>query len=504
MKHLIGNILAYLIILLLSTVCVTTMSMLQSCGGNENMEAGNPDTIREMQTLLKKATAAAQKEDFHLSDSLGNRLYQLADLADNDLYRINALICMSYSMRKNPDTGKRLRYLRQAEKLLAGIDNDTVTARLYNVMGVFTFDDFDNARKYFSKSLEAARKSKITDMEMMAECNLAEIYRRSGDTLGIRYDMDIYDFATRTGNDVMRHAAAVRCAEYYMKDSAGLPVALRYINDIRDMKDQQFYYHYLRSKWLLAKDSIDKAMKEWNSASETGIITPGYLLAGGRLYNIKGDHRKSKELLERADSGYAAIDSLNTERIDLLRIQSSNLKSLGMTARALELMERYTASRDSILDLRNSRDINSFKVKFDTEKKEILIASQKASIKSRNVMLAMAGLFLIAVVAGFLIYIWRRNRFYRLIVEQQKEFVTRQNTYAPFLRPPVVTTSPEIEESDSEEMDAEVPFRKQRRRGSRILFRKGRPDCPQKRRPTGYGAPYSTRWSQTGYMLTPM
>ena len=45
----------------------------------------------------------------------------------------------------------------------------------------------------------------------------AEIYRHSGDTLGIRYDKDIYEFATKTGNEVLRHAAAVRCAEYYMK-----------------------------------------------------------------------------------------------------------------------------------------------------------------------------------------------------------------------------------------------------------------------------------------------
>ena len=41
------------------------------------------------------------------------------------------------------------------------------------------------------------------------------------------------------------------------------------------------------------------------------------------------------------------------------------------------MMEKYAIARDSIRESKNKRDINSFKVKFETEKKELLISKKK-------------------------------------------------------------------------------------------------------------------------------
>ncbi len=90
----------------------------------------------------------------------------------------------------------------------------------------------------------------------MQSCRDIPSFRRY--TLGIRYDKDIYEFATKTGNEVLRHAAAVRCAEYYMKARSTLQQAYTFISEIKGMEGQDFYYHYLRSKWLLANDSLFK------------------------------------------------------------------------------------------------------------------------------------------------------------------------------------------------------------------------------------------------------
>ena len=268
---------------------------------------------------------------------------------------------------------------------------------------------------------------------MMAECNLAEIYRCTGDTLGIQYDLDIHDFATRTGNEVMRHAAAVRCAEYYMKRPETLLQSLGYINEIKTMPGKEFYYHYLRSKWLMASDSLGKAMTEWQKALKTGMATPGFLLTGGRLYQHHGDFEKSESFLASADSAYSAMDPMNTDRIEIMRLRSANLRHLGRTTEALEILEDYQTARDSISKITNTREMNAFKVKFETEKKELLIASQRSSLLWRNILLCTAIVFIVAIIIGFMLYIRRRNRLYRLIVEQQKEFATRQNEYAPYL-----------------------------------------------------------------------
>lgn len=386
-----------------------------------------------MRSLFQEGKTASMRGDFKKSDSIGAVLLHLADLADNDEYRARALMCLSYSRIEMRDSTEQMRYLLQAEKMLANVSNDTLAAELYNIMGVASSHDFDRAKEYFAKSLFASRKIGSVQHQMMAECNLAEIYRCTGDTLGIQYDLDIHDFAARTGNEVMLHAAAVRCAEYYMKRPETLPKSLEYIYEIKEMPGRDFHYHYLRSKWLMATDSLDKAMTEWRKALETGTATPGFLLAGGRLCQHHGDYRKSEWLLTRADSAYSVIDSINTDRIEILRLRSENLRRLGMTADALEVLERYQAARDSVSRIHSIREMNAFKAKFETEKKELVIASQRASLRWRNILLGMAFAFILAIIAAFMLYIRRRNRLYRLIVEQHKEFATRQNEYAPYL-----------------------------------------------------------------------
>lgn len=402
-----------------------------ACGRSHNDR--HDDNEATMRTLFQEGKTASMKGDFKKSDSIGAVLLHLADISDNDEYRVRAFMCLSYSRIEMRDSREQMRYLLQAEKILANVSNDTLIAELYNLMGAAAFHDFDRSKEYFAKSLYAARKIGSVSHQMMAECNLAEIYRCTGDTLGIQYDLDIHDFATRTGNEVMRHAAAVRCAEYYMKRPETLLQSLGYINEIKTMPGKEFYYHYLRSKWLMASDSLGKAMTEWQKALKTGMATPGFLLTGGRLYQHHGDFEKSESFLASADSAYSAMDPMNTDRIEIMRLRSANLRHLGRITEALEILEDYQTARDSISKITNTREMNAFKVKFETEKKELLIASQRSSLLWRNILLCTAIVFIVAIIIGFMLYIRRRNRLYRLIVEQQKEFATRQNEYAPYL-----------------------------------------------------------------------
>ncbi len=41
-----------------------------------------------------------------------------------------------------------------------------------------------------------------------------------------------------------------------MKARSTLQQAYTFISEIKGMEGQDFYYHYLRSKWLLANDSL--------------------------------------------------------------------------------------------------------------------------------------------------------------------------------------------------------------------------------------------------------
>lgn len=403
-----------------------------SCADRNGMN-NSSETLSAMKGLYRQSTDSARRNNFQASDSLGSALYHLAQLEDNDEYIILGLLCMSYSRREASDINERFRYLLEAEKLLDRIDNDSVEALLYHFMGVCSADDFEKSKTYFSKSLHAARQAGYVNMQMMAECNLAEIFRTSGDTLGIRYDLEIHDFAVKTGNEVMRHAAAVRCAEYYMRNKSTLSKSLPYLDEINNSEDHQFDYHNLKSKWYLMCDSIPEAMREWHRAEATNIASPGFLMTGGRLFQLYGDFRKSYTLLQSADSAYPIIDPGNVDRIEIYRLQSKNLQHLGEPEEALVMLERYAAARDSLRESVSRREINAFKIKFETEKKEMVIAQQNITLKSRTILLAMSGIFIVVITVGFMLFIRKRNRLYRSIVEQNKEFVTRQDEYVPFM-----------------------------------------------------------------------
>ncbi len=149
-----------------------------------------------------------------------------------------------------------------------------------------------------------------------------------------------------------------------------------------------------------------------------------------RCMAISGE---SERLLMSADSGFLTVDPLNIERIDIFRL------------RAKEPPEARTYSGSTLHDGKNmplpatasvnpktNRDINSFKVKFGNgEEKELLISKQKGELPDAGHSSLPCRIYTHSInLRIHNIYIRNRNRLFRLIVEQQKEFTTRQNKYA--------------------------------------------------------------------------
>ncbi len=77
-------------------------------------------------------------------------------------------------------------------------------------------------------------------------------------------------------------------------------------------------------------------MEEWNRAYDTGVATPGFLLAGGRLRQMHGDFRESERLLMSADSGFLTVDPLNIERIDIFRLRAKR------TSRSSDVLRKHS------------------------------------------------------------------------------------------------------------------------------------------------------------------
>lgn len=409
---------------------IVALLWLAGCGKGGRVSGKSGDEA-EMKEMYIEATRQASTGNFHASDSIGRELYNRADMVGNDLYRIAGLLSMSYSRQDDADRRRRFEYLVKAEELLPGADNDSMATRLYNFMGVCSMDSFEQAKHYFTLAMEAGRRSREKERVIMAECNLSEIYRLSLDTLGNRYDLDIYRFAKETDNEVMLRSAAVRCVEYYIR-KGDLQKAVSFIEEF-NKRENGFYYNYLRSKYLFAADSLTQAIVHWKKAQSEGIATPGYYLTGGKLYQEAADYAYSDSLLREADSGYSKIAPFNPERVDILRLRAINLNRTGQQEEAFRFMSKYAEARDSLSRVSNRAQINAFKVKFDTDKKEAQIAAQIQEIRSRNKLLGSVILFFLLIMAAMVLYLRKRNRMFRLMAAREKEFINRLDVYSPYI-----------------------------------------------------------------------
>lgn len=181
-------------------------------------------------------------------------------------------------------------------------------------------------------------------------------------------------------------------------------------------------------KYYLACDSVDKARTELDEALKEEVITPNVYLTYGQLLSREGDFAQSNKMLKKAEEAYYEIDSKGFGHIQTWKLMSENFRKLGNPKLALEYLDLYIHARDSINNLRNMEEINSYKVKFDVEKKELELARNRATMKSQSITLWAVFSVIALTIVFYIFYSVRRRKIHRLIVRQQKDFIMEQTS----------------------------------------------------------------------------
>lgn len=396
------------------------------CSHNSSPDIG--DTSR-FDSLFRKASDAARKDDFDTCDSLGLVLYKEAHNAGDKVYEAYGLLAQGIYPKVSIGCEKRLSMVKSAEAIALTTDNDTLLSRIYNMLGIYATQyerNFSQARHYYGEAIKHARRINATDFIVSAECNIAELYHSIGDTLGHTYDIDIYKYAKSTDNKVLLLAATQRCAEYYI-DYIGRPErALPYIESAREA-GSDYLYHLLRGKYYLAVDSTSAARDELDAALREEVISPNVYLTYGKLLNRLGDYNESNAMLHKVEEAYREIDSRGFGHVEARRIMADNYRRLGDAQAALYYLELYTNGRDSITRLRNIEEINTQKVRFEVQKKELELARNREIMKRQSITLWAVLIIIVFTASFYLFYRLRQHHLRRLIVRQQKEFLMEQS-----------------------------------------------------------------------------
>ncbi|MDE5796312.1 MAG: helix-turn-helix domain-containing protein, partial [Muribaculaceae bacterium] len=380
---------------------------------------------QHLDSIFRSATDAARKDDFRTSDSLGRLLYKEAITIGDKTFEAYGLLAQGFYPKTSVGCDERLALVKQAEEIALTTDNDTLLSWVYNVLGIYATVyecNFSQARHHYSEAIKYARRINATNFIISAECNIAELYHSIGDTLGHSYDLDIYNYALEHDNEVLLLPAAQRCAEYYIETMRRPERALPYIESVRDA-GSDYLYHLLRGKYYIATDSIVSAQRELDMALRQQAISPNVYLTYGKLLNGINRYTESNEMLRKAEDAYHEIDSHGFGHIDTWRIMSDNYRRLGDVSQALNYLELYINARDSLNRLRNMEEINTYKVRFDVEKKELELARNRETMKRQSITIWAAVILLIVIAAFYLFYTLRKRSMHRLIVRQQKDFL---------------------------------------------------------------------------------
>lgn len=390
------------------------------------------DKYGEMERLRNEAKDAAMREDFGKSDSLGKELYKLALAYDNEVFQAYGLMSQSYYNYVTGESDKRMKTAQKALDIALQTDNDTLISRVYNVLGCYATlhqYDFAMAVHYFSEAKKHAQAIGARDFVMAADCNISEIYHSIGDTLGLAYDREIYDFAMETGQYNFMLPAAQHMAEHYMSRPATSHLALPYITTI-DSTKSPYLYHKLMGDYYRVTGDEKGAVRNYEKSADASNGSAGVFISYADLLYANGSYEKSLSMLDKARESLSGESAYNTSRTRMLKLYADNYRQLQRHKEALDYLDRYIALRDSINEYRNTEQVNRFRIRYDLGKKELEVTRARADLRIRNIILGSVLLLSLIVITLVVIYYKKRNRLLQVIVDRQKSLIHLRNDAA--------------------------------------------------------------------------
>lgn len=168
--------------------------------------------------LLKECAEYAYTAQFDRCDSVAQLLADLADRTGDEQLKAYSLYYTGVYNFQSTQAEERYKRLQQCESIVEKHRNDSLLLKVYNARGIYEalfFRNYAASRHYITRSMDMARALGDEHSAIVAEQNLSAIMIILNDTLGINYDRDIYDYASRNNDTMLLYASAAHCGIYY-------------------------------------------------------------------------------------------------------------------------------------------------------------------------------------------------------------------------------------------------------------------------------------------------
>lgn len=293
-------------------------------------------------------------------------------------------------------------YALKAIKIYEAINDKEKQAHEYGGLG------YSMKRRNMTNALYYMQKGKSLAESHNLEQPLLSIYNNYGVLKEMQYELDSALYFYKKGLVLKER----------LNDSLGIPYSLNNIGGIYAMKGD----------FEAAKKLYDQALKIRILKKDQIGIAENYTCLGD-LYRMKNEYGKSNENYQKSlaislKSQYTFLIQSNYKSL------ADNFEKLNDQAEAYKNYKLYSQFKDSLLNKETNNKIAELEVRFETNKKEKLLAQQKnlllqkeLEVKQRNILLIAVSLLTIFIAfIGYLIY--RQQKLKQSQLEQEHELKT--------------------------------------------------------------------------------
>lgn len=424
-------------------------SALESSGKPATMEA---DSLRrriasdatDVESLCRLGLLSLRMVDEKTASECGESLLQLSgdrkgQKGETAAIYGNTILGQAELMKS--DHPKALKYLTKARTLAELKADSMALASIYNGLAIYTYQyvgDIPEAIQYYHKGLRAAKAAGKIKVYYSLLNNIANAHIELGDTLGLPYARQCYEYAKDTGDNYLHYASSLCLADTYFltKDYTR---ALRYVNEAESELDsingyQPSLLYDLKGRLQGAIGNYDASRKNFRRAKDLAINTKDWYMS---FLANEAEMEISSGRLERASLLLDSVLNLGENPKDAhVRLKALNLKSIvaeksGDYRQALAYERAFSELAKRTTHMKTMRMMSEAQTRTGLDDMTAELAKQRIdTIKhQRNFNISMiAVIALVIVVCGLYYFTMRLRRLHGGLVNQMRMALQREES----------------------------------------------------------------------------
>lgn len=282
----------------------------------------------------------------------------------------------------------------------------------------FLGNQFAQASLYAYKELDAARRLKAEEAEIIALNMLASIYFRKRDNSGLGFVAEAYNKSKKLGSQSNLYISACNYANYLYNENK-FEQALQYLDEATEiagtlqMESEMSYLDSFYGDIYSAMGNDKMAETFYLKSFAANPQTSHYDLLYARMSYASHLLRNGKyrEALTELNKTLNLSKAYNIKIFDTHIYQFLSIceENLGNYPKALEYFKLFHEASDSLASEANSKEFAILDLRYRVSEEKRKNAAQQLQMMRRNwIIVSISALLVIIIVAG--IIIWRRVR----------------------------------------------------------------------------------------------